>query len=170
MLSIDVANYLIDKWGDKIVLTNLKLNKLVYFTQADSLRLTGSPIFEDEIQAWQYGPVEPMVYRNFSAHGRNRITEPTSHPDVSQKNADIIDGVAKELGNLSAFDLVNLSHNPNGAWASVYSQGSNKVISLKDIVDSCDARNDRNRVITFSKATEDAFRSMPNALQLLENS
>ncbi|PST46242.1 hypothetical protein CPA40_06570 [Bifidobacterium callitrichos] len=48
MQSLDVANLLITRYGNEIELTNLKLNKLVYFAQAISLRKYGTPLFLQE--------------------------------------------------------------------------------------------------------------------------
>ena len=62
MRALDVANYFIANYGGGTEMTNLKLNKLVYFAQAVSLKQYGVPLFSDEIQAWSYGPVEPEVY------------------------------------------------------------------------------------------------------------
>lgn len=59
MKAIDVAGMFIQRHGDSIHLTNLSLNKLVYFAQVESIRRTGEPLFDDEVQAWNYGPVEP---------------------------------------------------------------------------------------------------------------
>ncbi len=168
--SIDVANYMIDKWGDQIVLTNLKLNKLVYFSQVDALRDNGEPLFGDEIQAWQYGPVEPKVYHSFNMFGKNRIASGTAHPHVDQRDARVIDGVMETLGNLAAFDLVALSHDPEGAWASVYVPDCHKTIGIEDILNSGDFRRGRNGFTTFSQAAASAIGAMPNAMRLLENS
>lgn len=44
------------------LITNLKLNKLVYYTQAWHLALFNDPMFDDEIEAWVHGPVLPAVY------------------------------------------------------------------------------------------------------------
>ena len=60
MNSIQVANAFILRHGSDIDITNLVLNKLVYFAQVESLRETGKPLFEDKIEAWSYGPVERM--------------------------------------------------------------------------------------------------------------
>lgn len=65
MRALDVANYFIANYGGGTEMTNLKLNKLVYFAQAVSLKQYGVPLFSDEIQAWSYGPVEPEVYHAF---------------------------------------------------------------------------------------------------------
>ena len=68
MKSIDVANAFIFRYGRNNLITNLKLNKLVFYAQVESLKKHGVPLFSDEIQAWEYGPVEPMVYRAFKKY------------------------------------------------------------------------------------------------------
>jgi uncharacterized phage-associated protein len=58
-----VANYFLALAQDcEELITNLKLNKLVYYTQAWYLALHYQPIFGDEIEAWVHGPVIPTVY------------------------------------------------------------------------------------------------------------
>ena len=73
MNALSIANYIVNNWSDKIEITNLKLNKLVYYSYVESLRKLGRPLFDDAIEAWQYGPVEPAVYQAFSSYGRNPI-------------------------------------------------------------------------------------------------
>ncbi len=48
------------------LITNLKLSKLVYYTQAWHLALFNEPIFEEEIEAWVHGPVLPVVYDTYN--------------------------------------------------------------------------------------------------------
>ena len=43
-------------------MTNLRLQKILYFIQAFSLISTGHPLFKEDILAWQYGPVVKEVY------------------------------------------------------------------------------------------------------------
>ena len=74
--ALDVANFFVDVTSDdpEDAMTNMRVNKLLYLSQAWSLVRLGRPLFEDdEIQAWQYGPVAPGVYRAFSEYGRERI-------------------------------------------------------------------------------------------------
>lgn len=70
----DIAKYflvLVDrKAGDTI--TQLKLQKLIYFVQGISLALFDRPLFEEEIEAWKYGPVARALrstFDNFEADG-----------------------------------------------------------------------------------------------------
>src|SRR5579863_6095134 len=56
----DVADYILSRLGD---MSAMKLQKLVYYSQAWSLAWTDRPLFEDEIEAWMKGPVVPALYQ-----------------------------------------------------------------------------------------------------------
>lgn len=59
---------LIDSRDRGDVLTNLKLQKLLYYAQAWYLALYGAPIFEEDFEAWVHGPVLPSQYHRFKEH------------------------------------------------------------------------------------------------------
>ena len=68
--AIDVAKYII--WFCKengYSISNLKLQKLLYFVQAQFLISTGAPAFKEEIEAWDFGPVVSKVYQYFKMWG-----------------------------------------------------------------------------------------------------
>lgn len=169
MEALNVANYIIDNWSDKFEITNLKLNKLVYYSQVESLRKYNRPLFDDIVEAWQYGPVEPVVYHTFSSYGRNCITKSSDLAILDGTSKKLIDSVMDKLGMLTAFDLVTLSHKPDGAWASVYSPNRDNPITPEAILASNDGLN-INDVVTIDQAVQSTIAAMPNALRLLENS
>lgn len=169
MEAMNVANYIIDNWSDKFEITNLKLNKLVYYSQVESLRKYNHPLFDDIVEAWQYGPVEPAVYRAFSLNGRSRIRKSTGPAMLDETSKKLVDSVMNRLGMLSAFDLVTLSHKPDGAWAKVYSPDRDNPITPEAILASNDGL-DSNDVVTIDRAVQSTIAAMPNALRLLENS
>ena len=74
----DVANYflaLVDEdAGDTI--SNMKLQKLVYYAQGFYLALYGKPLFPERIEAWDQGPVIPELYRRFEKFGAKAIEKP----------------------------------------------------------------------------------------------
>ena len=72
----DVADFFIDIANKNTddTLTNLKLNKLLYYAQGEYLARTGKPLFDDEIQAWDYGPVVPVIYYKYKRNNANEIT------------------------------------------------------------------------------------------------
>lgn len=146
MKSIQVANAFILRHGSDIDITNLVLNKLVYFAQVESLRATGKPLFEDKIEAWSYGPVERNVYFTFQKYGRNRILKPEGETAKDEQALSVVDGTAKKYGFLTAFDLVGFSHRKNSAWKNVYREGENVEITNDAILASDDG-------LTFPKNT-----------------
>ncbi|MDB6519027.1 DUF4065 domain-containing protein [Bifidobacterium pseudocatenulatum] len=146
MKSIQVANAFILRHGSDIDITNLVLNKLVYFAQVESLRATGKPLFEDKIEAWPYGPVERNVYFTFQKYGHNRILKPEGETAKDEQALSVVDGTAKKYGFLTAFDLVGFSHRKNSAWKNVYREGENVEITNDAILASDDG-------LTFPKNT-----------------
>lgn len=70
-----VANYFIKKSFDEgMPLTPMKLVKLVYIAHGWYLGLSGNPLLNEPVQAWQYGPVVKSVYDNFKIYGSKAIT------------------------------------------------------------------------------------------------
>ena len=74
--ALDVANELLKRAADNgggDLLTNLKLQKMLYYEQGFHLAYFNEPLFEEPIEAWQYGPVVPVVYNYYKSRGRNGI-------------------------------------------------------------------------------------------------
>lgn len=130
----DIAQYFIHlnetlKGEEPSDLTNLKLQKLVYLAQGFNLGLHGKPLFNEEIEAWDYGPVVPSLYNEFKKYGANLI--PAENIDLS-----IYDGQTKQLlnqvfisyGQYSAWKLSELTHE-HLTWKNAYLNPDNKTIS-----------------------------------------
>jgi uncharacterized phage-associated protein len=58
--ALDVAEYILERLGET---ETVKLQKLVYYSQAWSLAWTGEPLFAQKIEAWRLGPVVPELYQ-----------------------------------------------------------------------------------------------------------
>lgn len=64
--SREIADYIIlyfQEHGEP--LTNLKLQKLLYYAKGWYLALYDKPLFNDKIEAWVHGPVVPSIYHAF---------------------------------------------------------------------------------------------------------
>lgn len=170
MRAVDVANYLIERWGRDYPVTIHKLNRLVYLAQAEAIATTGEPLFEDRIEAWQCGPVVPAVIHAFDEQGDAAITEPIEHAEVEPETARLIDSVAEKYGSLSAFDLISLVRRPGGAWARAYAPGCEAEITFDAISASADACADASKPEPFSATLDAVARNMPRALKMLETS
>ena len=170
MRAVDVANYLVERWGRCYPDTIHKLNRLVYLVQAEAIATTGEPLFEDCIKAWQCGPVVLAVIHAFGEWGDTAITEPIGQAEVEPNAARLIDSVAEKYGLLSAFDLVSLVRRPGGAWARVYAPRHDAEITPDAIGASADASADASRPEPFSATLDAVARNMPRALKMLETS
>jgi uncharacterized phage-associated protein len=76
-----VADYFINfshEVGDPI--SNLKLQKLLYYAQAWHLALYDSSLFPERIQAWVHGPAVPPVYRRFKEWAWKPISDNPQSP------------------------------------------------------------------------------------------
>lgn len=172
MRSLEVADMFVSKYGDVIKPTNLSLNKLVYFAQVEALKIAGRPLFEDRIEAWEYGPVEPEVYRAFKSNGRRAIETPSGvcfGGFPSPEDLAVIDFVAGKYGGLGAFDLVRLSHREGGAWSNKYVPGENAEITVADILASDDFSCEPNMEATIAAGFRSVREKWPNTLRMLED-
>jgi len=128
-----VANFVLDACsGQRIAVSNLALQKLVYFCHVWTLIEHGRPLIKQRFEAWEYGPVLPYLYREFKAYDRSPITgratkiDPTNGDqvivsyDFDRTTADTLRKVVSFYGRLSPGDLVSLTHAPGGPWYKVW--------------------------------------------------
>lgn len=107
--AVDVARYILEKTGS---MTAMKLQKLIYYSQAWALVWDEAPLFEEEIQAWANGPVVPVLYGYH--RGMFRVDEAT-FPDgdidsLTANQKDTIDKVLEALQDKSGQWLSDLTH------------------------------------------------------------
>ena len=97
--------------GDTI--SNLKIQKLVYYAQGFYLALYDEPLFAEPIKAWQHGPVVSSLYRKYSSCGGQAIEPPKkiSLSIYSKKIRALLDEIWKVYGQFSAWKLRNMAHN-----------------------------------------------------------
>lgn len=113
--AIDIAKWFI-AWADddEADLSNLKLQKLLYYAQGWHLGLKGTPLFGDELQAWSHGPVVPAVYRSFRDHGTADIrlehAGTFSWDDIDPETSEFLVQVWNTYGGFGAWRLRNMSH------------------------------------------------------------
>ncbi len=86
---LDVASYIVQKLND---ITPMRLHKLLYYTQAWSTVWEEAPLFKEQIEAWENGPVCPFL---FDLH-RGVFSIEKSSEIFSNSNADLLSVNQKE--------------------------------------------------------------------------
>ena len=114
-MGVTTANHVADYFlafchehGD--VLTNLKLQKVVYYAQAWHIALKTKPLFDDRIEAWVHGPVVPALYRRFKRFGWEPITLQPRVPAFTNGTEKHLVEVFSAYGQFSAWDLERMTH------------------------------------------------------------
>lgn len=131
--ALDIANKLIYKaqedepnGGER--LTNLKLQKLLYYQQGYHLAAFGSPLFEEVIEAWMYGPVVPCVYDEYSHYGSATLPDTGKAIELPEEEEVLFNQVYQAYRDFSAIGLMNRTHGEQ-PWLQALPHDRGTVIS-----------------------------------------
>ena len=103
----DVAEYILQKLGP---LPAMKLQKLIYYSQAWSLVWDDAPLFPEKIEAWANGPVVRALYNAHKGQFTVKSFQKGNFKSLKQKQLDTIDSVLKFYGERSSQWLSDLTH------------------------------------------------------------
>lgn len=119
---LDVAKNIIKIYNNKVdevvknydivpeYITNLKLQKLLYYVQAISLLVFNKSAFSEKILAWSYGPVVKEVYQKYKSNQANEIVLTGNVKEISSGLYKIIYEVVDNYGVIEANKLIDFTH------------------------------------------------------------
>mgnify|MGYP003134004672 CR=1 FL=1 len=128
-------------------LSNLSIQKLLYFSHAKYLVRTGKPLVSGVFEAWEYGPVSRPVYDALKQYGKSPVTseikvrDPFSGqeaPPIAPREKDVVElveDVVRGMGWLSAGRLVEISHAKDGPWSYVWNKAKTNPVLGNRITD-----------------------------------
>ena len=136
--ALDIAKKLIFKaqndepnGGER--LTNLKLQKLLYYQQGFHLAFFGTPLFAEDVEAWMYGPVVPAVYDEYSAQGSSALPEVKEPVSLSENEEELFNEVYDAYREFSAIGLMNRTHSER-PWLDAVPHDRGTVISQESMM------------------------------------
>jgi len=111
----DVANYFLTKNDDEEageLISNLKLQKLVYYAQGFHLAMFDEPLFGESIEAWTHGPVIPDLYHVYKScsYGPIPLPEDFDLSSIPREKKEFLDEVFEVFGQYSALKLRDMTH------------------------------------------------------------
>lgn len=120
--ALSMAKYIIDKCTkDKYPISNLQLQKILYYIQREFLQ-QGATAFPENIEAWQFGPVVPEVYKQYCGFGALPIRM-RYVVAIQSNDKNIINPIIEKKRLLNPWDMVSDTHSSGKAWALVYRGG-----------------------------------------------
>ena len=161
-----VANLLLDE-ADRlaITVTNVSLQKLLYFAHGLSLIEDGKPLVSGYFEAWQHGPVHPLVYRAFKGAGRAPIWFRAKGVDAltgQSRALPVIDNpralrfILKVLiayGKMPPGSMVDVTHAKNGPWDFIVGKSRHSVVLGMRIPDDVISERFKNHVMSVNATT-----------------
>lgn len=130
--ALDVARYFLVQQDEEAgeLITNLKLQKLVYYAQGFHLALYDRALFGEAIKAWAHGPVVPTLWHEYNRYGARPLPRPTSFDSgiFSEQQRELLDEVASVYGQFSAWKLRDMTHQEQ-PWIMAFDNGLGGAIS-----------------------------------------
>lgn len=134
---LSIANYFLEKSFDTgVEVTPMKLLKLVYIAHGWHLGIKGTPIINEAVQAWKYGPIVESVYHQFKEYGNQSIKRLASTfnddwqyitPVVEdEETKSFLDRVWNSYGKFNGLQLSTLTHQENTPWDIVWNRQGGK--------------------------------------------
>lgn len=132
-----VCNFMLDVAEGPI--SNLALQKLLYFAHGLHLVETKKPMVSGYFEAWEYGPVHPTAYKAFKGAGASAITfraervDPLTGGRSPLPPVEDVDARRRIRRIVSAYDsmtagqLVDVSHAKDGPWDYIVRSAENRM-------------------------------------------
>lgn len=100
------AKYLIHRYEEEsgCAMDEMKLHKLLYFTQRESFILLGKPMFLDQFEAWKYGPVVRCIRKT------HWESEPQSVLPEDSEYIPVLEDTLRRYASMDSWTLSNISH------------------------------------------------------------
>lgn len=148
--ALDIARYVINFCNAKnLSISNLRLQKLLYFIQANFILHNHKPCFDDTIECWKYGPVVPNVYSTFRTYGSDSIPtiekilifnfskskiewETFNFEFDNELDKALVEDVIMQAKNKTTSELINISHNQS-PWRDNYKEGYKRELPIEDM-------------------------------------
>ena len=130
MKALELADYIINTSPKD--LSNLELQKTMYFVELDYCKQTGKSLIDEDFEAWDYGPVVPEVYREFRDYGAESIDRTSKISIPKDIKKDIVDSSIERCSQKRPWELVSESHRSDGAWQKTID--ADLIIIHKDLI------------------------------------
>lgn len=136
--SMNVALHIINSGREVGIndISPLKLQKLIYLTYEEHARNHREALFNDNFEVWRHGPVVRTVYDFFKSYGSEVIEFKFSGIDnLMDREMQSIQNTLHIFGELSAWDLVDITHRSGGPWDLKMKSGDS-YINFEDVLDA----------------------------------
>lgn len=129
-------NILSRSFDEKIDISPMKLQKLLYFIACEYYKKTNSSLFSEPFEVWKYGPVLSSIYSEFKSYGKEPITAYAKdakgnsykiNENVEPTLKASIDSIWNSFKGMNAIALSQITHKEGSAWSCAYENYSDVI-------------------------------------------
>lgn len=131
----DIAELVINWYNDRnLPITNLRLQKLLYFLQGEFLKERNTRLIREDFYAWQLGPVIPSVYSEYAIYSSIQIPRIANLSiNIPDDVRSVIDRILQKYARRSTWDLVDITHTQDPWKYNFQIFGNKSIIPYADI-------------------------------------
>lgn len=117
----------------------LKLQKLCYYAQGIYLAVTDTSLFEEDFQAWKFGPVIPTLYHKYKTLGWKQISNDINPTQLEESIRSFINDVVSAYGRFDGAYLSTMTHRES-PWIDAR-KGISETENCDNVVSKTSMRN-----------------------------
>lgn len=134
-------NLLVRAKNEKIQVTPMKLQKLLYYVCVKYVQETGKTPISESFEVWKYGPVVPSVYAEFKPYGSSPIEKFARNAKGDAKKVDesanptlkkSLNYVWNKFKYFPGIELSKQTHKKGSGWYAAF-QRDDEIISVEDM-------------------------------------
>lgn len=136
--AVDVSKYIINRCNSyNKPITNLKLQKMLYFIWIEYYKIKKQFLYENDICAWQFGPVVPDVYYEFCSYAGVPIRQRYDF-SLDIDDSSLLDDFIDRYVEIPTSELVGMTHQKNRPWDKIFIDGvgNRETIPFSLIIDT----------------------------------
>lgn len=123
-----IANYFLGRASAQgVPMTPMQVIKLVYIAHGWHLGYFNSPLINERVEAWKFGPVIPSLYQELKCYGSGPVGSMLRAPLLEEgalansgSTAALLDHVWNRYNRFNGLQLSTLTHQPDTPWAATY--------------------------------------------------
>ena len=134
--SLTVAGYILDSRSNASkIMTPMKLNLLVYISHGFTLANLSAPLIDENVQAWECGPIVPSVYHITRKYMNTHVKqiECANCVSLSVDEKTIIDKVIKRYGDFSLTTLLEAVAKQSTPWSITWAFNENQGMQFRSL-------------------------------------
>jgi uncharacterized phage-associated protein len=138
--SLSVAQRLLEDCAEvgAGAVTPMQLIKLAYIAHGLMLGKHGAPLLDECVEAWEYGPVVPSVYRavkRYKSSPVGSVDGADREFTFSADEAMVMKLTAKTYGNAAGTRLSAATHKPGTPWTQTWSKWGRNADISNDLIE-----------------------------------